>query len=96
MLEGKIIYPCHRNVLVRLDKRVEKVGSLYVPETSRRASEWGVAAAKGPLVQTVNEEDRVFVTRLDGTHFEVAGEEYVMVDERKLLAIQPANINPQP
>lgn len=67
---------------------VEKVGSIYVPETatSMKATEGDVVAV-GDEVTTVKLGDKIFFGKYSGAEIERSGVKYVIMNEEDVLGI---------
>ena len=82
-----MLKPLGNRVVVRMRNRQEKSsGGIHIPERAQETEVWGEVKAVGPKVAHLKEEDLVYVTGLQGTHFVEGGVDYVLVDEPKILA----------
>lgn len=90
------IRPIGDRVLVEpLDNEVEKVGSLFVPDTAKEKPQQGKVVAVGegkrdgdkivPL--TLKSGDKVLYGRYAGTDIKYDGKEYLIMSENDVLAI---------
>lgn len=43
-----MLQPLHNYLLIEIDKRPEKIGSIYIPETNSEQSQRGTVLAAGP------------------------------------------------
>jgi chaperonin GroES len=90
------IKPIRDRILVEpLDKEVEKVGSLYVPDTANEKPQQGKVIAVGEgsrdgdkiIPLTVKAGDRVLYGKYSGTEIKYDGKEYLILSENDVLAI---------
>jgi chaperonin GroES len=90
------IKPIRDRILVEpLDKEVEKVGSLYVPDTAKEKPQQGKVIAVGEgsrdgdkiIPLTVKAGDRVLYGKYSGTEIKYDGKEYLILSENDVLAI---------
>ena len=80
--------PIKDNLLVQLDDRetISK-GGIHIPSTSQTAGEWGTVIAAGDQCRDLSEGDRVLVLKTQGTHYIQEGKDMVLLQEKKVLAI---------
>lgn len=90
------IKPIGDRVLVEpLDKEMEKVGSLYVPDTAKEKPQQGKVIAVGTgkkdgdkvIPLTVKAGDMVLYGKYSGTEIKYDGKEYLIMSENDVLAI---------
>lgn len=80
--------PIKDNVLIQLDNRgTVSNGGIHIPNISQRAEEWGTVVAVGDKCLDLSEGDRVLVLRTQGTHYIQNGVDMVILQEKKVLAI---------
>lgn len=87
-----MIRPLHNYLLIDLDKKVEKIGSIYIPETNNEVSQRGTILAAGPGTYVdgkfkpccAKEGDRVILIKYAGT--QVDG--YTLIRDDDILAIE--------
>lgn len=86
-----MLTPIKKNVVVRLDGRLKLTKSgIVIPEVSRAAEQWGEVVAVGKDCTDLSVGDRVYISKLHGTHYIQNGEDAVIIEEQKVLAIQTA------
>ena len=90
------IKPMGDRVLIELvDEDVEKIGSIYVPDTAKEKPQQGKVAAVGEgmkdgkdiIPMTVKVGDTVLYGRYSGTEISHEGKDYLIVSESDILAI---------
>jgi len=90
------IKPIRDRILVEpLDKEVEKVGSLYVPDTAKEKPQQGKVIAVGEgsrdgdkiIPLTVKAGDKVLYGKYSGTEIKYDGKDYLILSENDVLAI---------
>ena len=90
------IKPIGDRVLVEpLDNEMEKVGSLYVPDTAKEKPQHGKVVALGEgkrdgdklIPMTVKVGDKVLYGRYSGADIKYDNKEYLIVSESDVLAI---------
>ena len=90
------IKPIGDRILVEpLDKDMEKVGSLYVPDTAKEKPQHGKVVAVGEgrrdgdklIPLTVKVGDKVLYGRYTGNEIKYDDKEYLIVSESDVLAI---------
>ncbi|MCL4115953.1 UNVERIFIED_CONTAM: hypothetical protein GTU68_025494 [Idotea baltica] len=84
---GRLLHPLGRMVMVAILPPEEKVGSIVLPEFSKEVQEFGVVKTVADRCQLIEEQDYVFITRNQGTHFRVGGVDHILIDERKIKAV---------
>lgn len=90
------IKPIGDRVLVEpLDKEMEKVGSLYVPDTAKEKPQQGKVVAAGAgkrdgdkvIPLSVKAGDVVLYGKYSGTEIKYDGKEYLIMSENDVLAV---------
>lgn len=77
----------HDQIIVKTDMYPEKIGSFFVPETSKwQRMNFGTVVSVGKKHREVNVGDRVVYSRYHGKEFEVDGERHLVLDEDEVLA----------
>ena len=92
------IRPLGDRVLVqRIEEEVEKVGSLYVPDTAKEKPLRAKVLAVGPgrldekgkrIAMSVKAGDTVLIGKYAGTELKIEGEECVILREDEILGIE--------
>lgn len=87
----------HDRLLVRVDSEGERrsAAGIVIPATAsigHRLS-WARAVAVGPLVRSVQVEDRVLFDPDDRSEVELHGEDYVLLRERDVHAVAAPHID---
>tara|TARA_R100000808_G_scaffold512_1_gene2651 strand:+ start:1614 stop:1880 length:267 start_codon:yes stop_codon:yes gene_type:complete len=78
--------PINNRLLVKMDSRTEVTqGGIIVPEVSRTTETWGEVVAVGDKCEYLNKGDRVMITKLQGTHYTHEGEDFIVIDEPKII-----------
>lgn len=74
--------------IIAMRKEVEKVGSIFVPETatSMKATE-GIVMAIGNEVDSVKVGDKIFWGRYSGAEIERNGIKYIIMNNEDVLGI---------
>lgn len=90
----QFVKPLRDNVLLeRLDAH-EKVGSLFIPDNAKKKNEYAKVISLGEGRETrynvqvpfeVKVGEIVYIPKDEGANFKIAGKEYILVAERKLL-----------
>ena len=90
------IKPIRDRVLVEmLEEEVEKVGSLFVPDTAKEKPQQGKVIAVGEgkrdgdklVPPTVKVGDKVLFSKYGGTEIKYDGKEYLILSENDILAV---------
>jgi len=90
------IKPLSDRVLIEMmEDEVEKVGSLYVPDTAKEKPQQGKIIAAGPgkrdgkdlIPMSVKAGDIVLYGKYSGTEVKHDGKDYLIVSESDILAI---------
>ncbi len=92
------IKPLEDRVLVTVDEQEETTASgLVIPDTAKEKPQQGTVVAVGPGKRSeqtgevhapdVNEGDTVLFSKYGGTEVKYAGEEYLILSSRDILAI---------
>ena len=90
------IKPIGDRILVEpLEKEMEKVGSIYVPDTAKEKPQQGTVIAVGEgrrdgdkiIPLTVKQGDRVLYGRYSGNEIKYDNKEYLILSENDVLAI---------
>ena len=90
------IKPIGDRILVEpLEKEMEKVGSLFVPDTAKEKPQYGKIVAVGEgrrdgdklIPMTVKVGDKVLYGRYSGTDIKYDDREYLIISESDVLAI---------
>lgn len=96
--DGLAIRLLHDRLLVRSDgadgERKSSAG-IVIPATAsvgKRLS-WATAVAVGPLVRTVQTDDRVLFDPDDRSEVELHGNDYVLLRERDVHAVAAARVD---
>lgn len=90
------VTPILDRILIKQDEGVEKIGVLYVPESSREKPKQGTVVAVGPgllnfdgkyLPMMTKVGDIVIYGEFAGHEITVNGDKYIIVKEGELLLI---------
>jgi chaperonin GroES len=91
------IKPIGDRLLVEiLETEVEKVGSLYVPDTAKEKPNQGKVAAVGEgkrgegdklIPLTVKKGDKILYGKYSGTEIEYENKKYLILQESEVLAV---------
>jgi len=84
-----------RVVIELLEQEVEKVGSIYVPDTAKEKPQQGKVIAAGPgrrdgkdlIPMTVKTGDVVLFSKYGGMEVKQDGKEYLIISESDILAV---------
>jgi chaperonin GroES len=88
--------PLGDRVLIRIEETENALPSgLVIPDTAKEKPQEGTVVAVGPgsyhegtrIPLDVKEGDRVLFSKYGGTEVKVGGEEFMMLNERDVLAI---------
>ena len=75
-----------QRVLIVLDQRKEiSDGGIVIPERGMEVSIWGKVIAVGEKAVDLKVGDSVYIPKTLGTHFLVAGSEYIVIEEDRVL-----------
>lgn len=93
------LFTVGKQVLVRMDPREERKGSIVVPEFGRGTNVWGRVVRAGAQCR---QDDgvphihgrRVYVTPQQGTHYREAGIDYIILHENKITMEEADNVVP--
>lgn len=84
---NQTLHPLNDKVIVAmLPRKTASAGGIAIPEVAQAVEEWGVVEAAGPKCEHVEAGDKVFIPSHLGTWFVSNGHDYVLVDERRILA----------
>ena len=73
--------------LVKLEERVSvSPGGIIIPEIGRESAVWGAVVSAGELVSGIEEGERVFVKKTQGTFLRFPGADYVVLLDTQVLA----------
>lgn len=76
------------NVLIRMNARPEATASgIIIPEVGKRIQQEGTIVSAGSKCKHVTEGDRVLIGEHAGTLFTTGGDDYVVVNEDRVLAV---------
>ncbi len=79
--------PMGERIVVLLDSRkAVSDGGIVIPERAQTPEEWGLAFLTGPNCQHVIPGDRVYVPPHLGTHYVEDGQDYIIIEEFRVLA----------
>lgn len=90
------IKPIGDRILVEiLDTEIEKVGSIYVPDTAKEKPNQGKVAEVGEgkrdgdklIPLTVKKGDKILYGKYSGTEIEFEGKKYLILQESEVLAV---------
>ncbi|OHT00491.1 10 kDa chaperonin [Tritrichomonas foetus] len=89
------IRPLGPRVVIELDKKEEKVGGLYVPQTAQQQIHQGtvLAVGQGRYIEdklipcTVKVGQRVMLPQFGGQVVKLNNQEYTIIDEEMVLGI---------
>lgn len=91
------IKPLHDYVLIEpLEKEERTAGGIYLPESAKEKPTIGIVRAVGPgrsdksgkiIKITVKVGDKVYYKKWGGTEIKVKGIEWLLVEEKDILAI---------
>jgi len=82
-------------VIITPDKKVDKIGSIFIPDDSRKRQQRGVVISvgggkhnkKGVFVPTgLRPGDVVYYSKYDGIDFEDNGKDYICILEKDVVA----------
>lgn len=81
-----VLNPIKNRLLVKMDSRTEVTdGGIVVPECSRVAETWGEVVAVGDECEYLHKGDRVLITKMQGTHYTAKGEDFIVIEESKII-----------
>ncbi len=80
------IVPVNRRIVVRMLPPDEKKGLLWLPEGSKQTQEFGVVVGVSDDCEIIDNGDYVFVSRTQGTHYRVGGDDFILLLEDKVQA----------
>lgn len=76
------------NVLIRLDARPEAtLGGIIIPEIGKKVQQLGTVVSAGGKCRELTEGDHVVIGEHAGTLFTTGGEDYVVVNEGRVMAV---------
>lgn len=82
-----MLRPINRNLLVRLKAREDiSQGGIHIPTAAQEAEDWGVVVAVGEEVEDLAPDEVIFVRKSSGTHYTERGEDFVIIEENRVLA----------
>ncbi len=90
------IKPIGDRILIEMmEDEIERVGSIYVPDTAKEKPQQGKVIAVGPgkrdgkdlVPMTVKVGDTVLYGKYSGTEIKHGGKDYLMVSENDVLAV---------
>ncbi len=90
----RTLTPINTNILIRLDSPPAKTaGGLHLPDMAKKnkpnESAWGLVVAVGNKVsEEVREGSKALVPPHMGTHYQVSGQDFIVLEERHVLAVQ--------
>ncbi|WP_157930805.1 GroES family chaperonin [Glycomyces xiaoerkulensis] len=87
----------HDRLLVREDVDAERhsAGGIVIPATATMGKRlhWAEAVAVGPLVRSVEAEDRVLFDREDKAEVELQGRTFILLRERDIHAVAAKRVD---
>jgi co-chaperonin GroES (HSP10) len=89
----KQMTPIGRNIIVKmLPRETQSKGGIFIPQVSQHTNTWGEVDSVGPLcIHDLKKGDRVFIPAHLGTIFRVRRtDEFVIIDESKVVCMEPA------
>lgn len=81
--------PCGKRILVKRDDKLEKIGSIYVPDTSKEQPVIGTILAIGEDVENpdLKPDVRIMFGKYAGTDLEIDREPRTIITEGDVLGI---------
>tara|TARA_R110000772_G_scaffold193682_1_gene304565 strand:- start:331 stop:603 length:273 start_codon:yes stop_codon:yes gene_type:complete len=84
---AETIRPIKDKVLVQLQARETKEGSIHLPEASQEAHIFGIVCATGEDVpDEIQDGDQVLILRTSGTHIRKNGVDFILIAADKIRA----------
>lgn len=84
--DGNEITPLGLNIIVRMLPPEEREGRIVLPEFSKETQEFGVVMGVASRCRFIEKDDWVYVSRTQGAHYRVGGQDYIIVHEEKIHA----------
>ena len=80
------LVPINKRIVVRMLPPQEQEGMFWIPESSRESNEFGVVISVSDDCEIIESEDYVFVSKTQGTHYRVGGDDFIILPESKVQA----------
>lgn len=68
------------------DRATKSAGGIEIPEQVQTTEEWGTVKALGPKCEHIESGDRVFIDAHTGTHITSGGQDFILLEEKRVKA----------
>ena len=82
------VKPLGERVLVKADKVEEKTASgLFIPQTSQEKTQFAMVVSVGSDVKSVKAGEKILHDKYAGTVLKLDGEDYLILNQKDILAV---------